>query len=217
MQLLLHPRLLHATFAEQCARAHSVLAVETAALMTPRPSVCYPAGIGHALAFKCASQGMNVVLVAKPDNLLDETLSGLEAQYPELEFITVGVDLSNRDTAEEIADALASLPCPQVCFLNAGYILTGFFNQVPVEKHLANLECNVGHVLTLSHLLVNRCSRLLLSDCCRLLCCSVPPVQTGPHCSAAIACAVMIELHIDSFEAYRLPFQGLHPPSKMPW
>ena len=39
-------------------------------------------------------QGINVVIVALQDKLLDDLHSKLKAQYPQLEFRAVGVDLS---------------------------------------------------------------------------------------------------------------------------
>lgn len=116
-----------------------------------------PAGIGRALAIKCATQGLNVVLVARPDDLLDSTEAALTSQFPKLSFRKVAVDLGNQAGPTEVEAAIRDLPCPQVCFLNAGYVQTGFFNQTLLEKHFANLFCNVGHVVALSHVLINRC------------------------------------------------------------
>lgn len=114
-----------------------------------------PAGIGQALAVKCAMQGMNVVLVARPEPILDDAYTALCKEFPKLEFRQIPVDLSARGSDKVVADGTADLPI-SVCFLNAGYVQTGFFNQTPLEKHFANLECNVGHVIALSHLFTNR-------------------------------------------------------------
>ena len=46
-------------------------------------------GIGKALAIRLADQGLNVVLVAKPDNLLDEAYVQMQQTYPELQFRNV--------------------------------------------------------------------------------------------------------------------------------
>ena len=46
----------------------------------------HAAGIGKALAKKLASQGLNVVLVALPDNLLQETHAELSSSYPAVTF-----------------------------------------------------------------------------------------------------------------------------------
>eukprot|EP00892_Ulva_mutabilis_P007026 jgi/Ulvmu1/4696/UM002_0427.1 len=112
-------------------------------------------GIGKALACKCADQGLNVVLVARPDNLIETASKELPATYPEIEFRVISVDLSTKGYVEKVADAVKDITI-QVCFLNAGYIQTGFFVKTSLEKNYANLECNVGHVVGLSHLLINQ-------------------------------------------------------------
>ena len=47
---------------------------------------CACAGIGKSLATKLASQGMNVVLVALQDGLIDATFAELKAQFPQQTF-----------------------------------------------------------------------------------------------------------------------------------
>lgn len=111
------------------------------------------AGIGKALAMKCAEQGMNVVLVARPDDLMDSASKEIQLKYPELEFRVVPVDLSTKGYVEKVSAAIVGIDV-QVCFLNAGYIQTGFFVKTTLDKSYANLECNVGHVVGLSHLLI---------------------------------------------------------------
>ncbi|NJR41996.1 MAG: SDR family NAD(P)-dependent oxidoreductase, partial [Akkermansiaceae bacterium] len=115
------------------------------------------AGIGKALALKCAEQGLNTVLVAKPDDLLDATFTEISEKFPELSFRKVPVDLGKQGYVEDVADAIKDINV-QVCFLNAGYIQTGLFHKTALPKLYANLECNVGHVVGLTHLLVNRCA-----------------------------------------------------------
>lgn len=51
-----------------------------------RVSVAGGAGIGKSIAKKLASQGLNVVLVALQDPLLDESTEEIKALYPELSF-----------------------------------------------------------------------------------------------------------------------------------
>jgi len=50
-------------------------------------------GIGKSLAIKLAQQGVNVVLVALQEKLLDDTFAELQAQFKERKFIKVGVNL----------------------------------------------------------------------------------------------------------------------------
>lgn len=45
---------------------------------------CLP-GIGKALAMRLADQGVNVILVAKPDSLLDDTHAEMQSTYKNLQ------------------------------------------------------------------------------------------------------------------------------------
>lgn len=113
------------------------------------------AGIGKALARKCAEQGMSVVLVARPETLLDTAVSELTTDFPELRFRKVAVDLGTRGYAEVVEEATKDVLI-QVVFLNAGYVQTGFFSKTALDRHYANLECNVGHSIALTHIFLNR-------------------------------------------------------------
>ena len=44
----------------------------------------------------------------------------------------------------------------QVCFLNAGYMITGMFEQNSAAAHLANLHCNLTANVHLAHYLYGR-------------------------------------------------------------
>lgn len=85
-------------------------------------------GLGKALVEKLASQGLNVVIAALGDKLLDETVAEMKAKYPNLEFRAVAVDLGKSDHAtgndymKTIADATKDIDI-QIVFNNAGYIV----------------------------------------------------------------------------------------------
>lgn len=91
------------------------------------------AGIGKAMAAKLASQGLNVVLVALPDDLLDDTHKELSDRFPGVTVRKIGVDLGTPGYMPEIQKALADIDV-QIAFLNAGYVLTGFFADVYAER-----------------------------------------------------------------------------------
>lgn len=95
---------------------------------------------------------------------MDTTATEMPKQYPELEFRVVPVDLSAKGYVEKVAEAIQGINV-QVCFLNAGYIQTGFFVKTSLEKNYANLECNVGHVVGLSHLLINHLQTAVKPGC----------------------------------------------------
>lgn len=113
------------------------------------------AGIGKALSIRLAAQGINVVLVAKPDSMLDETHDELQATFPTLQFRKASTTSCNTYTLlsqhtlhahgpqvpadlgqpggylDQIAKATADINV-QLVFCNAGYVLAGF-----VEKRCA--------------------------------------------------------------------------------
>lgn len=83
------------------------------------------------MATKLASQGLNVVLVSLPDELLDATHAELTERFPEVTLRKVGVDLGTPGYMPAVQKALEDIDV-QIAFLNAGYVLTGFFADVCV-------------------------------------------------------------------------------------
>ena len=108
-------------------------------------------GIGKSVARRLAQQGINVVIASLDDPLLAETVKELRKDFPSLEFRQVGVDLSpGKPYLEEIVEATKDITV-QLIFNNAGYIVTGFFEQSPLGKQLANLECNAVAAVKITH------------------------------------------------------------------
>ncbi len=98
-------------------------------------------GIGKALAFKLARQGLNVVVVSLDDDILKATMKQLKETYPDLEFRSVGVNFApGVDYLKQIQEATKDIEI-QIVFNNAGFLVTGFFDQAPLGKLLVNMEC----------------------------------------------------------------------------
>jgi hypothetical protein len=92
-------------------------------------------GIGKSLADKLASQGLNVVLVALGDAVLDAAHGELRKRHPARQFRKVGCDLSA--PGGRYMDAIAKQTRDvdvQLVFCNAGYILPGFFHTRTQEQ-----------------------------------------------------------------------------------
>jgi hypothetical protein len=82
-------------------------------------------GIGRAIAFKLASQGLNVVVVSLDDHHLKGTMKDLAQAYPERQFRSVGVNFSpGVKYMDKIRAATKDLHIP-IVFSNAGFIVTG--------------------------------------------------------------------------------------------
>jgi len=109
-------------------------------------------GIGRAIAEALARQGLHVVLAALDDDLLRTTTAALREKYPEVQFRAVGVNLAAADGeyVEALAEATSDIHV-SLLFNNAGYIVTGFFHDEPVEKHLANVHCNAISAVRITH------------------------------------------------------------------
>lgn len=108
-------------------------------------------GIGKSLAFKLASQGLNVVLVSIDDDLLKTTMKEIRDTYPHLEFRRIGVTFSpGIPYLQTIKDETKDIDI-KIVFSNAGFIVTGFMDQTPLQKLLANVECNATAALSITH------------------------------------------------------------------
>mmetsp|Transcript_15234 Transcript_15234/g.30354 ORF Transcript_15234/g.30354 Transcript_15234/m.30354 type:complete len:229 (-) Transcript_15234:409-1095(-) len=108
-------------------------------------------GIGKALCFKLASQGLNVVAVSIDDDFLTATGAELRKAYPELDIRTVGCTFSpGTPYMEKIIEATKDVTV-QIVFNNAGFIVLGFFEQAPLGKLLANVECNATSTVSITH------------------------------------------------------------------
>jgi short-subunit dehydrogenase len=108
-------------------------------------------GIGKALAFKLASQGLNVILVSLDDPCLKATMKELMETFPKQKFRSVGVNFSpGVKYMDKIIEATKDIHVP-IVFCNAGFMVTGFLDQTPIEKLLANIECNSTSAVSVSH------------------------------------------------------------------
>ncbi|OBZ83753.1 Very-long-chain 3-oxoacyl-CoA reductase [Choanephora cucurbitarum] len=109
-------------------------------------------GIGAAIVRKFASQGLNVVVVALNDAVLEAFKETIAKEYPQVEFRFVGCDLSNANGnyLESIKQVTNDIDVQILCN-NAGFITTGGFADVPFERDMANFHTNVTSGLTLTH------------------------------------------------------------------
>jgi len=111
-------------------------------------------GIGRAITDKLAQQGINVVMVALDDDLHKTVHAEFQKQYPSVQFRRVGVNLGGGDYLSVIADQTRDIQ-PNLIFNNAGFIMTGLFADVPLEKQLANYECNATAAVKITHHFTN--------------------------------------------------------------
>lgn len=100
-------------------------------------------GIGKAFAFECASRGMNLLMVALPDAVLEETKEQINKRYP-VDVITYGVDLT-----DPLAIGLLYDYCMQrgiqvnLLINNAGMGAGGRFENIPSPVYLNMINLNI--------------------------------------------------------------------------
>ena len=123
-------------------------------------------GIGKELARTLLRQGLNVILDARKEPVFDTTMTELTGQFPERQILRVDANLSD-PSGEWMAAVQAAVGehDVQCVFLNAGYIVTGMFEQHAVQAHLANLHCNLTSNIWLSHFLYQRMLAKKLGGC----------------------------------------------------
>lgn len=108
-------------------------------------------GIGKSIAETMALQGLNVVLVSLPDKHLVETTEALKKRFPSQQFRAVPAKFDHKtDYMPAIIEATDDIEVP-IIFNNAGYILTGFFDQTKLDGQLANMECNATACVKVTH------------------------------------------------------------------
>ena len=117
-------------------------------------------GIGKAIVEKLAKQGLNVVVVAlgadKRQSFLKDTCAEMREKYPDCEFVAVPANFSPGQNYMEAIEKATADKKIQIVFNNAGYIVAEFFNQVSVERHLANVECNAIAPVRIAHYFISK-------------------------------------------------------------
>ncbi len=107
------------------------------------------AGIGAEFARQLSEEGLNLILVARRKDRLDELAAELKAKN-HVEVKTLPVDLARPDFMSSIRPAVQSL---EVGFLinNAGFGMTGSFLQTDLARELEMLDVNCRAPLILTH------------------------------------------------------------------
>ena len=123
-------------------------------------------GIGKELARTLLGQELDVILVAREEPVFGETVAELSAAFPARKVVRVDANLSDPSGAwmDGVRAAIGDNDV-QCVFLNAGFIVTGMFEQNAVQAHLANLHCNLTANIWLSHFLYERMLAKQLGGC----------------------------------------------------
>lgn len=109
-------------------------------------------GIGLALAEACARRGMNVIMIARSEELLVKHGEHLANRY-RVDIRTKVLDLSAEGAGEALyvwcqSEGLAV----RILINNAGFGAYGRFGQLPLDKQLGMINLNIKAVVSLCHL-----------------------------------------------------------------
>ena len=108
-------------------------------------------GLGAAFADECASRGCNVALIARRQELMEETAAGIRERH-DVETRTLVADLGRPDIAELVASVTDDLDVGFFVY-NAAAAPQGLFVNVPLKVHMQNIAVNVTTPTVLSHML----------------------------------------------------------------
>ncbi|CAN5592037.1 hypothetical protein BH23BAC1_BH23BAC1_48750 [soil metagenome] len=100
-------------------------------------------GIGKAFAFECASRGMDLLLIALPEAVLEETKNLLKGKFP-VEVITYGVDLTDPEAVKSLYNyCLQQEISVNILINNAGIGAGGRFEKISEQIYVKMLNLNI--------------------------------------------------------------------------
>ncbi|HLO15481.1 MAG TPA: SDR family NAD(P)-dependent oxidoreductase, partial [Anaerolineales bacterium] len=111
-------------------------------------------GLGAQYANQLAARGLNLVLVARREELLQSLSSELSKKY-QVETKIIALDLSAVDAAEQIAQATNDLEIGLLIY-NAAFSAIGPFLERPIDDHLKEIHTNAFTPLKLVYLFARR-------------------------------------------------------------
>lgn len=115
-------------------------------------------GLGAAFAVELASRGMNLLLIARRGDLLEQLAGQLGAQH-DVEVRCLALDLAEADCSRAAVEALDGLELGVLVY-NAAFVPMGPFLDVPYEQIDQAVNVNVRGPLAFVHALVpGMCAR----------------------------------------------------------
>jgi hypothetical protein len=109
-------------------------------------------GIGAEFARQLAASGMDVVLVARRADRLEQQRAELEQQH-KVRCTTIVKDLSQSGAAEQVfAETEGKGLKVDWLVNNAGFGTNGFFAELPLEREIEEIDLNIGALVALARL-----------------------------------------------------------------
>jgi short-subunit dehydrogenase len=107
-------------------------------------------GLGAAYAEELAARGLNLVLVARREELLQSLASELSTKY-NVETKIIALDLAASDAAEQFARITKDIEVGLLIY-NAAFSAIGPFLERPIEDHIKEINTNAYTPLKLIYL-----------------------------------------------------------------
>ncbi|KKN81338.1 hypothetical protein LCGC14_0320850 [marine sediment metagenome] len=107
-------------------------------------------GIGEAFARELASQGFDLILVARRKNRLDNLSKELHEKYSIKAEVFVA-DLSNIDDDEKIVARIQKSDNLDVLINNAGFGISGTFLKIDLKRHIDMINVHITSPIMFCH------------------------------------------------------------------
>ncbi|MFI5135806.1 MAG: SDR family NAD(P)-dependent oxidoreductase, partial [Chitinophagales bacterium] len=108
-------------------------------------------GIGKTIAVECARRGMNLLLVALPEPVLDDVAKNIRDTF-KVEVLGFGIDLSSEDAPKKVFDFTREKNIRiNILINNAGIGSSGIFSNTPLEKYYSMLRLNNAALIGLTY------------------------------------------------------------------
>jgi short-subunit dehydrogenase len=106
-------------------------------------------GLGAEYATQLAARGLNLVLVARREDMLQSFAADLEARYG-VQARAVPLDLARDDAGPALVERIADVEIGLLVY-NAALSAIGPFLETPLDTHLTELQVNCRSPLVLAH------------------------------------------------------------------
>lgn len=107
-------------------------------------------GIGHEFAQQLAASGLNLIMIARNGQVLQQRADALKAKY-RIETLTIATDLTQEGAVEQLHADVAAQDIGLVV-MNAGAESTGHFTKVPLANHTQLETLNISVPMQMSRL-----------------------------------------------------------------
>jgi len=106
-------------------------------------------GLGAAYAHALAARGLDLVIVARHKDKLEDTAKNISSKY-KVSVLPIACDLASSDTVEQIVDATKNMPIHFLVY-NAAASYIGPFMDAPVTQHVEIANVNTVTPLKMVH------------------------------------------------------------------